>query len=109
MGRAAKRSGVPARSADQRLQALRKANEIRIRRSQLKKDIAAGRIQIVNVLARPPEYAETERVSALLLAVPKYGNARVSRLLTKTRVSDSKRLAGLTDRQRAELIQHFQL
>ena len=98
---------VRARSAAQRLDALRKANEIRAGRSQLKKDIAAGRVQIVDILARPPEFAETERVSVLLLAVPKYGSARVSRLLAKARISDSKRLAGLTERQRTELINHF--
>src|SRR5436190_21509296 len=103
-------AGGPGRvwPADQRLDALRKANEIRAGRAQLKKDLAAGRVQIVDVLARPPEFVETERVSVLLLAVPKYGRARVSRLLAKARISDSKRLAGLTDRQREQLIQHFQ-
>jgi S13-like H2TH domain len=101
-------SGVPARPADQRLEALRKANEIRVHRSQLKKDLATGRVQIVDILARPPEFAETERVSVLLLAVPGYGSARVARLLAKARISDSKRLAGLTERQRAELVKYFQ-
>jgi hypothetical protein len=100
--------GVPVRSADQRLEALRQANAIRSRRSQLKRDLAAGTVQIVDILARPPEFAETERVSVLLRSVPRYGRARVSRLLTKARISDSKRLAGLTERQRAELIKHFQ-
>jgi hypothetical protein len=99
--------GVPARTVDQRLDALRKANEIRAGRSQLKKDLAAGKVQIVDILARPPAFAETERVSVLLLAVPRYGSARVSRLLGKARISDSKRLAGLSERQRAELINHF--
>jgi hypothetical protein len=108
MAGAGKPIGVSARSRDQRLEALRKANTIRAGRSQLKRDLAAGRVQIVDILARPPEFAGTERVSVLLLAVPKYGSARVSRLLAKTRISDSKRLAGLTDRQRAELINHFQ-
>jgi ribosomal protein S13 len=65
-------------------------------------------VQIVDVLARPPGFAETERVSVFLRAVPGYGTARVSRLLTKSRISESKRLAGLTERQRAELIKHFQ-
>lgn len=101
-------TSVAARSSDQRLQALRKANEIRVGRSQLKKDLAAGRVQIADVLARPPVCAETERVSVLLLAVPKHGSSRVFRLLAKTGISDSKRLAGLSERQRAELINHFQ-
>lgn len=108
MATAGQTGNLAARSADQRLEALRKANEIRAGRSQLKKDLAAGKVQIVDVLAQPPKYAETERVSVLLLAVPKHGTARVTRLLAKTRISDSKRLAGLTDRQRTELINHFQ-
>ncbi len=49
---------------------------------------------------RAASCAKTERVSVLLLAVPKYGSVRVSRLLTKTRISDSKTLGGLSDRQR---------
>ena len=70
---------VCRRSADQRLQALRKANGVRVERARLKKGLAAGRVQIVDVLALPPQFAETERVPALLFAVPKYGKARVSR------------------------------
>jgi hypothetical protein len=96
------------RSAEQRLEALQKANAIRAERSRLKKDLAAGRVQITAVLAHPPAYAETERISVLLLAVPKYGRTRVSRLLARHRISESKRLAGLTDRQRQALIDHFQ-
>jgi len=65
-------------------------------------------VQIVDILALPPDFAETERVSVLLRAVPKYGSARVTRLLTRARIGDSKRLAGLSDRERAELINHLQ-
>jgi hypothetical protein len=87
---------------------LQKANTIRAERSRLKRDLAAGRVQITKVLAHPPEFADTERVVVLLLAVPKYGPARVSKLLTRERISETKRLGGLTDRQRQALIRHFQ-
>ena len=103
MGRARKAGAAPARSA-QRLEALRKANEIRVRRAQLKKELATGDVHIEEILARPPDCAKTERVAVLLLAVPKYGRVRVTRLLTRARISDSKRLGGISDRQRAELI-----
>jgi hypothetical protein len=106
VGRARKTGATPARSA-QRLEGLRKANEIRVRRAQLKKELATGAVRIEEILARPPDFAKTERVSVLLLAVPKYGRVRVSRLLTKAQISDSKTLGGLSDRQRAELIAHF--
>jgi hypothetical protein len=108
VARAERTGTTPARSAEQRLEALQKANTIRVERSRLKKDLAAGRAQIVDVLDHPPQFAATERVSVLLLAIPKYGKARVSRLLAKCGISESKRLAGLTDRQRQALIEHFQ-
>ena len=95
------------RPQDQRLEALRKANEIRARRAQLKRDLAAGAIHIHDVLAMPPNFAAAERVAVLLLALPGYGPARVAKLLQRTRIGESRRLAALTDRQRTELIQHL--
>jgi hypothetical protein len=107
VGRAKQAKARAAQSAEQRLEALRKANEIRVGRAQLKKELAAGTVRIEAILARPPDFAKTERISALLLALPKYGPARVSRLLTRVRISESKTLGGLSDRQRAELIAYF--
>jgi hypothetical protein len=107
VGRTSKARATPARSAQQRLEALRKANEIRIGRAQLKKELATGAVGIEEILARPPDFAKTERISVLLLGVPKYGPVRVSRLLTRARINDTKTLGGLSDRQRAELIAHF--
>jgi S13-like H2TH domain len=106
VGQARKAGAPPARSA-QRLESLRKANEIRASRAQLKNELATGAVRMEEILVRLPEFARTERVSVLLLAVPKYGRVRVSRLLTKARISESKTLGGLSDRQRAELIAHF--
>jgi len=59
---------APAQTLDQRLRALRQANEIRSRRAALKKELAAGRVRIEDVLARPPAYAKTAKVQDLLLA-----------------------------------------
>jgi hypothetical protein len=91
-------------AAAQRLEALRRANEIRIGRAQLKKNLATGGVRIANVLATPPECAKTQKVHDLLLALPKYGPARVAHLLAHCRISPSKTVAGLSDRQRKELI-----
>ena len=74
---------APAQTLDQRLRALRQANEIRSRRAALKKDLASGRVRIEDVLAQPPAYAKTAKVQDLLLAVPKVGPARVARLLSQ--------------------------
>lgn len=95
---------VPARSLEQRLSALQRANEVRLGRSQLKKELAAGRYRIDELLAETPELARGAKVSELLLAVPKLGRVRVSKLLRHCRISETKTLAGLSERQRAELI-----
>ena len=96
---------APAQTLEQRLRALRQANEIRSRRAALKKELASGRVRIEDVLARPPAYAKTAKVQDLLLAVPKVGPARVTRFLSHCRITPSKTVAGMTERQRGELIE----
>lgn len=98
---------APAQTLDQRLRALRQANEIRSRRAALKKELASGRVRIEDVLAQPPAYAKTAKVHDLLLAVPKVGPARAARFLSRCRIAPSKTVGGMTERQRGELIELF--
>ena len=44
----------------QRLEAWRRANEIRSGRAQLKKNLATGSVRISDILATPPECAKTQ-------------------------------------------------
>jgi hypothetical protein len=96
---------APARSLDQRMEALQRANEVRIRRAQLKRDLKAGRVQIADVLADPPEHLLTGKVFDVLLAVPKCGRVKASRFLAVCRIAQSKTVGGLSDRQRSELVE----
>ena len=50
------------------MQALRRANEIRVKRAKLKKDLKAGTVQTETILKNPPEYVETAKVFDILLA-----------------------------------------
>jgi hypothetical protein len=86
------------------MEALQRANTIRSRRAQLKRDLKAGRVPIAELLLSPPDYLETAKVFDLLLAVPKYGRVKVNRILTQCRISPSKTIGGLSQRQRAELV-----
>jgi hypothetical protein len=95
---------TPERSLTQRMDALKKANDIRSRRARLKRDLKAGREKIHPLLLDPPEYLETAKVFDLLLAVPKYGRVKVNRILTHCRISPSKTIGGLSERQRDELV-----
>ncbi len=98
---------APLRSLDQRMDALRRANDIRVKRAQLKKDLKDGRVQIEEILRDPPEYVETAKVFDILMAVPKFGRVKATRLLNQCRISQSKTVGGLSERQRAELIELF--
>ena len=85
--------------------ALGLANEVRRERGRLKRQLAAGSVSIVDVLADPPACVETAPVRQLLLALPHVGPARASRLLTRCQIAGRKTVAELSDRQRAALIE----
>src|SRR5437870_3558190 len=98
---------APLRSLDQRMEALKRANDIRVRRAQLKKDLKDGRVQIKAILNDPPAYVETAKVFDILMAVPKFGRVKAARFLNQCRISQSKTVGGLSERQRAELFGLF--
>jgi hypothetical protein len=92
------------RTADQRLAALQTANEVRSRRSALKRDLKAGRQSAAVLLADPPDWLVSMKVVDLLIAVPRWGRGKASKALKLAGVSPQKTLAGLSDRQRDALI-----
>lgn len=95
---------VPGRSSEQRLGALAQANEVRRGRAQLKRDLASGSLTLVQVLSDPPVFARTAKLRVLLLACPKVGPAKAERVLSRCRIGPAKTIAGLSERQRAELL-----
>jgi S13-like protein len=100
-------ASAPQRSLSQRMTALKRANEIRTRRAKLKRDLRAGRTNPQGLLLSPPEYVLTAKVSEMLLAVPKYGQVKVNKILAQCRISPSKTIGGLSPRQRAELVSYL--
>ncbi|HEX5714480.1 MAG TPA: integration host factor, actinobacterial type [Solirubrobacterales bacterium] len=97
-------AAAPERSLDQRMEALKRANDIRTARAKLKKDLKANRASIHAILLDPPEYVMTAKVFDMLLAVPKYGRVKTNRILNQCRISPSKTIGGLSERQRTELV-----
>src|SRR3990170_2543909 len=90
---------APKRSLNQRMEALRRANDIRVRRAQLKRDLKLGRIQIEEILRGPPDYVSTAKVLDMLMAVPKIGRVKAENYLRHCRISPSKTVGGLSERQ----------
>jgi S13-like H2TH domain len=95
---------APPRSLEQRMTALAEANRIRTARARLKDEMKAGRRTASQVLADPPDYVATMRVSDLLMAIPRWGLVKVQHAFRHTEISPSKTIGGLTPRQRRELL-----
>ncbi len=100
----AKQAAAPERSHIQRMEALQRANQIRTQRAQLKRDLRAGKTSIDRLLVSPPEYLETAKVFDMLLATPKFGRVKANKILQQCRISPSKTVGGLSERQRTELV-----
>jgi hypothetical protein len=95
---------APDRSLVQRMDALERANEIRTKRAEFKRDLKAGRASLPEALMDPPDWLETAKVIDMLRACPKLGPVKVDKILATCRMSRSKTVGGITDRQRAELV-----
>jgi hypothetical protein len=98
-------STIPDRSLQQRMEALARGNDVRFRRAVMKRDVRAGRVSALEVLAAPPAFTLTMKVVDLLLCVPKVGRVKAAKVLHHGRVSPSKTLGGMSERQRLELIE----
>jgi hypothetical protein len=96
-------STTPPRTDEQRLEALRRANVIRSYRAELKKDLKRGRRTIDLELIEDPEL-DTMRALELLIAVPKIGRVKATTILRRARISPSKTLGGMSERQVRELL-----
>jgi len=98
---------APVRSLDQRMEALKRANDIRVRRAKLKRELKDGQAHIETILLDPPDYVSTAKVFDMLMAVPKFGRVKAARLLNQCRISQSKTVGGMSERQRTELVSLF--
>lgn len=92
---------VPREQAHkQRMDALKRANEVRLSRAQLKRDIKARKVNPLDVLVDPPVYAEGMFIIDLLLAMPFVGRTKALGLLGRIDASPRKTVGALTARQR---------
>jgi len=86
--------------APQRLQALERANEIRLARAQLKRHIAFGAVSVAEVILEPPSEAHSWAIGDLLLSQRRWGSTRCRKFLVRNQISETKPVGALTPRQR---------
>jgi hypothetical protein len=84
----------------QRLQALARANEVRLARAGLKRRIAQGQISAADVIVACPEAAASWSVGELLMSQRRWGSTKCRKFLARNQISEIKTIGKLTDRQR---------
>jgi len=86
------------------MQALARANQVRLARAALKRDISAGRREVTEVVLDSPWEADSMSLSELLCSQRRWGRARSRKLLSSIALTEGKRVGTLTDRQRRILV-----
>ena len=87
----------------QHLQALNRANEVRLARAELKRKVAEGAVAVGDVIVESPWEASSMTVADLLMSQRRWGLTRCRKLLAQIPVSETKTIGSLTDRQRQAL------
>lgn len=86
--------------APQHLQALERANAVRLARAELKRRIASGDTTAAEVILAAPWEATSMTIGDLLTSQRRWGATRCRRILQAVPVSEGKTLGAMTDRQR---------
>lgn len=85
------------------MQALARANRVRLARAELKRSIARGETEVSEVVRNCPWQTESMTLAELLTSQRRWGRTRARKFLLGLSLSENKRLGTLTPRQRALL------
>ncbi|MCB1260825.1 MAG: integration host factor [Acidimicrobiales bacterium] len=99
----------PQLTAEQRRAALEKAAAARRARAELKEQLKMGSLSLKALLERAEDddVIGKMKVSAVLEALPGVGKVKAKRTMEDIGISESRRVRGLGDQQRAALLKTF--
>ena|SRR5688572_21946925 len=90
-------------AAPQHMQALELANRVRLARATLKRRVGTGELAVAEVIVTCPWEAESMPIMDLLMSQRRWGRTRCRKFLTSIRMSETKTVGSLTERQRRTL------
>ncbi len=96
---------VPNLSTQERANALAKAQEMRTKRMELRKELKAGTITLAEVLKRDDEIVTRMKVKYLLESLPNVGKITALSIMEEIGINESRRVQGLGKRQLALLLE----
>jgi hypothetical protein len=89
----------------QHMQALERANAVRLARAELKRRVADGDTSVGDVILSSPWEAESMTVADLLTSQRRWGHTRCRKFLQCIPMSENKTIGSMTVRQRTALAQ----
>ena len=96
--------GLPTTSpGPQHLQALQRANRVRLARAELKRRIADGEVTAGEVILTSPWEASSMAIGDVLMSQRRWGGTRCRKFLAMFRITETKTIGSLTERQRHAL------
>jgi hypothetical protein len=87
----------------QHMQALARANRVRLARAELKRSIGRGEVDVADVIRDCPWETESMTLTELLTSQRRWGRTRARKMLQTLALGENKPLGTLTPRQRALL------
>jgi hypothetical protein len=94
---------APGPEGPQHLQALQRANAVRLARAELKRRVADGDVSAAHVILSSPWEADSMTVSDLLTSQRRWGSTRCRKFLQYLSIPENKTIGSMTDRQRRVL------
>ena len=96
-----------APAAPQHMRALAQANRVRLARAELKRQVAEGDATVADIVLQCPWEAERMAIADLLVSQHRWGRERCRRFLQPMKMSETKTIGSMTQRQREELVQRL--
>lgn len=99
---------IPKLSPEERSRALQKAQQIRSKRMEVRKQLKAGKLFLKDVLSEPENevYAKM-RVKYLLESLPQVGKITTKKIMEEIGIDEARRVQGLGSRQQAQLLERL--
>ena len=97
----------PTISTEDRNAALALAAQARIDRAAAKVALKRGAITLADVFSDPASPLQRAYVRQVLRALPRVGRAKADRVMQEVDIDPNRRIQGLGERQRMELLERF--
>jgi hypothetical protein len=85
------------------MQALQRANEVRLARAALKRNIGVGATSVAEVILTCPWEAASMTIAELLTSQRRWGTSRAGKFVANIGMPETKTVGSMTERQRTLL------